>query len=379
LTPEEREYLEKGTPVHEQVPRFPHELPPSMQVDSPKRKPVIDIPGPSPNSVLEAKSSNLPLKPFPTDRAAILEHLNEMQERLPEDEANVDIEPAPEAVIVDRSAYESSPAMLQKEYHQDTPIMTIEEDNSPSLSAIVEESTEEHTGIKVAASVERIEEAASTPTTGPTMIGAKNTVTSTVLDQTDATEGDEAVAGPVGIQKQRGNDGNSKDQKYHKNDHVDPQAWKSSLDAVNTSNGRDLAEQTQPSLNPPSTKGDRQLKHGDEAVESGSCTDNPKLKFIPATPAGSSIHATDSSDTPKNKETDKVKSTAIEEGSGLIRARKQGQPPNPERPLTPNSVRSAGKDAHERNFLKAFWRVVFVDWIGGLILRICGGGRRQNA
>ncbi|RDL34423.1 uncharacterized protein BP5553_07551 [Venustampulla echinocandica] len=59
-----------------------------------------------------------------------------------------------------------------------------------------------------------------------------------------------------------------------------------------------------------------------------------------------------------------------------LKPRKQPPQVSPlERPLTPSSIRSSNKDAKSRSFLKAFWRVVFVDWIGGFILRLCGGGR----
>jgi hypothetical protein len=36
-------------------------------------------------------------------------------------------------------------------------------------------------------------------------------------------------------------------------------------------------------------------------------------------------------------------------------------------------MRSATRDTKSKNILKAFWRVVFVDWIGGLIRALCGG------
>jgi hypothetical protein len=81
-----------------------------------------------------------------------------------------------------------------------------------------------------------------------------------------------------------------------------------------------------------------------------------------------------------DKPADTAKSTGIEEENGRsqLKSRRQQSPERAERPLTPNSVRSAGKDAKSQNFLKAFWRVVFVDWIGGLITRLCGGSRSRT-
>jgi hypothetical protein len=81
-----------------------------------------------------------------------------------------------------------------------------------------------------------------------------------------------------------------------------------------------------------------------------------------------------------DKTADTAKSTGIEEENGRaqLKSRRQQSPERSERPLTPSSVRSAGKDAKSQNFLKAFWRVVFVDWIGGLIIRLCGGSRGRT-
>jgi hypothetical protein len=119
------------------------------------------------------------------------------------------------------------------------------------------------------------------------------------------------------------------------------------------------------------------LEEQGEARELATTVDGPNINLIPATPAPSSLGTTEPFDSPNDPKIT-AKSTAIEDDSGLVRARKQGQT-NVDRPLTPSSMRSAGKEARDKNFLHAFWRVVFVDWIGGLIARLCGGGRRRNA
>ncbi|KAG0647618.1 hypothetical protein D0Z07_6849 [Hyphodiscus hymeniophilus] len=101
----------------------------------------------------------------------------------------------------------------------------------------------------------------------------------------------------------------------------------------------------------------------------------PSITVQLATPGSSlKIIPTD----PFSKPIDSAKATAIEEENGRsqLTSRKQTQP-SPERALTPTSMRSAGKDAKSKNFLKAFWRVVFVEWIGGFILRLCGGDRQK--
>jgi len=91
----------------------------------------------------------------------------------------------------------------------------------------------------------------------------------------------------------------------------------------------------------------------------------PDITIQPATPGS-------------RTKTNSGESTALNEhGDSPVKFRKQQRPPSPtpDRPLTPNSMRSSRKDVKSRNFLNAFWHVVFVDWIGGLIMRLCGGGR----
>lgn len=169
----------------------------------------------------------------------------------------------------------------------------------------------------------------------------------------------------------------------------------SGADAANDSDGRSKKQVKMasplilPSLNPtpvypntPFQRSDGQLsaeEESEQAEGSSRAVGGPSISFTPATPRGSSMNATDPMDDSDAK-TPTARSTAIEEKSSLIRSRKGNASPAPaDRPLTPNSVRSAGKEAHERNFLKTFWRVLFVDWIGGFILRLCGGERRRAA
>jgi hypothetical protein len=110
----------------------------------------------------------------------------------------------------------------------------------------------------------------------------------------------------------------------------------------------------------------------DPIREVSTGTEGPNITVQPATPGGSSTK-TD----PSSKPVDTAKATAMEEENGRSQLKSRNKQPVPtaERPLTPSSMRSAGQDAKSKNFLKAFWRVVFVDWIGGLIMRLCGGRR----
>lgn len=100
---------------------------------------------------------------------------------------------------------------------------------------------------------------------------------------------------------------------------------------------------------------------------------SPTITVQPATPAAS-LNAKIIEPIPKENGA-KTTSFAEQDNDSSLRARKQ--PANvPERSITPASMRSAGNDANDRNFLRAFFHVVFVDWIGGLFRKLCGGGRR---
>ncbi|KAI9641420.1 hypothetical protein NHQ30_010223 [Ciborinia camelliae] len=80
-------------------------------------------------------------------------------------------------------------------------------------------------------------------------------------------------------------------------------------------------------------------------------------------------------DAVSNQNAAKTTSFAEENGDSQLRARKQPISNVPERSITPASMRSAGNDVKSRNFLRAFFQVLFVDWIGGLIRKLCGGER----
>lgn len=379
LTPEDREYFESGrsTPEHEKVPKFPHEIYTPPEQSETTKEEVTEVTETSLSVPEEANPNAPPIEPFPTDREGIMEALKELQERLPEDETHVDFPPAEEAIIVHRSGSIS-------EAHAQTPSpKTLVQDSSPSTE---ENANDQHEGlskndlstlsdIKEDSTTEHEEDALAAINTKNVKSEADASNGLKELDQsqgTDVTKAKGVVAGPVLIQVA------DADSRPKKDFRVDLRTCSPPLGAANPGLLSGLVPRAN-TVNTPFVSGNRELGHGSESAGASSFPDSPKFNFIPATPAGSSVHTTDPFDSPDIQHVDKGKSTATEEETNLIKSRKRGQTPAPERPLTPSSVRSAGKDAHERNFLKAFWRVVFVDWIGGFILRLCGGGRRQNA
>lgn len=143
---------------------------------------------------------------------------------------------------------------------------------------------------------------------------------------------------------------------------------------------RSITEDSLSAMSPPVStpfivNGERQLGHGKEQDHELLASDQgPSITLQPATPRAS-LRTTD---TDLTEATDAGESTSVAtsgRSSELASRKKQrAMTPSPDRPLTPSSIRS-NKDVKSRNFLKAFWRVVFVDWIGGLLARCFGGGR----
>ena len=109
----------------------------------------------------------------------------------------------------------------------------------------------------------------------------------------------------------------------------------------------------------PFVVGNRQLGHDEDEVQNITVPSGPSIQVFPATPKGSAAD---------QNPLDTARSSAIDNNNNTqIKSRKQPTKSLPDRPLTPSSMR--GKE-QSKNFLKAFWRVVFVEWIGGFIARL---------
>ena len=120
---------------------------------------------------------------------------------------------------------------------------------------------------------------------------------------------------------------------------------------------------------------DNSKQIGESVKEVVKPEEGPQITVQPATP-GSSLKT--AATNPFNKPIDTAKASAIEAENGRSQLISRKPPASsPERSITPTSMRSAGNDPKSRNFLKVFWRVVFVEWIGGIIMRLCGGDRHK--
>ncbi|CZT07537.1 uncharacterized protein RCO7_09782 [Rhynchosporium graminicola] len=137
-----------------------------------------------------------------------------------------------------------------------------------------------------------------------------------------------------------------------------------------STDGEQLSE---PQIQIPATPlivGNRQLGHEVEDVQQITTKSGLSIQVQPATPRGSTA------------ESSVGKSSAMEDKNvngnpeTQIKSRKRQPSPTPDRPLTPSSMQ--GKE-QSKNILRAIWRVIFVEWIGGFIMRLCNGGRGRQS
>jgi hypothetical protein len=332
------------TPSHERAPLFAHEClePPSRESEC--RHP--DTPEPVPLYEEAIFDPNDPLlEEFPCERSSILERVRTVGTRLSEDQTSIDgIPPSP---IVGSNNH---PERL--DFPFPSPALHPHE-QSPSLDSIAEENDHNE------------ELLPSLPSAAdPMHTTGEPQHTRSVDDEIDDLPARKPVL--------------SREPSVEVHE-VSPESPPSGV--VNKSLDGIFREESNilPSLETPFIVGHRQVGHDSEEVRQiNTEEEGPNVMVTPATPS-SSLKTSTSDPFNKSHPVDTAKASAIEEENGRSELKSRKQPsPATERPLTPNSMRSGGKDAKNRNFLKAFWRVVFVEWIGGIIMRLCGGRRNTT-
>ncbi|KAH7348373.1 hypothetical protein BKA65DRAFT_259425 [Rhexocercosporidium sp. MPI-PUGE-AT-0058] len=393
------------TPPHEKVPLFPHERGESPSRSESRRNQPVDIPRRASRQEEPAvyDPNDPTIQAFPEDREAIMRHLTLMQQRLPPDTADC-------VGSVDSAIFEE----VHSPGKPVSPILHFQ-DQSPSLDSITEEHDEEQQllsngenviGLTSLSEAEEVDEdkfkqsqvhvsgvnekteeplqAEKEVTPVPAILGQGENAkpepeteveytepvpTSTLpdiepfltkpidrsLDGAEGGRGDLVEAGssadiPVVVAVER----------------IEPNLTHSTDRSLDGS--EDMPLSISPNRIPatPFVVGNRQLGHeqDDDDVQNITTPAGLSIQVRPATPRGSA------------GESDFGKTTAFEDknGNSQIKSRKRPASP-PDRPLTPSSIR--GRE-QSKNFLKAFWRVVFVEWIGGLIMRLCNGGRSRQ-
>jgi len=316
-----------ATPFDEQVPKFPHECngPPTPEdlrdhhatpVQTAIRTPLFQ----------EYDPNDPGLEPFPSDYNGIMQHVKRLETRMSEDQTSI------KSISSDHLG-DNDDVVLP------TPSpRSLAQQGSPPLGSIAEENAEGDGQDKLTPLAEANSEA--TKDIGSTDKAGKEE--EEVPQQKEDKPTDESPKGTSG-----------------------PSEVPESVPTPNT------LEQPKPTLPDTPFVENKEITAADSAAKRLAGGQGPDITIQPATP-GSSVNTTD----PMTKQTG-AKSTSFAETNdeSQLRARKQTPSRMPERSITPTSLHSVGNNDKSRNFLKAFFQVVFVDWIGGFIKKLCGGGR----
>ncbi|APA15112.1 hypothetical protein SS1G_08690 [Sclerotinia sclerotiorum 1980 UF-70] len=340
--------LDIETPFEERAPLFAHECngPPTteerLEYESTQNRSA------APEPMFQEFDPNDPsLEPFPNNFNQILQHVRRLSNQLSEDQTDVD------GVSVTPVANGNN--------HTNGDLLTpsprsLAQESSPSLLPIVEENAEGEPESKLTALPPSVEKS-----------------------QSDGNISDEQKI-DAAEQKSELNDDKASDRAAQEPSQLPtittPRSSSPQPQAMTLTEASSKLHPVLPAL-PPTPFVENKSLNLTESLQvtpnAETDKDSPSITVQPATPA-ESVHA--KVNKPVSQENAaKTTSFAEENGDSQLRARKQPTSSAPDRSITPSSMRSAGDDAKSRNFLRAFFQVVFVDWIGGLIRKLCGGGR----
>jgi hypothetical protein len=316
-----------ATPFEEQVPKFPHECngPPtpedlrdhhSTPVQTAVRNPLFQ----------EYDPNDPGLEPFPSDYNGIMQHVKRLETRMSEDQTSI------KSISSDHLG-DNDDAVLP------TPSpRSLAQQGSPPLGSIAEENAEGDGQDKL------------------TPLAEENSEVTKDLGNTDQAGKEEEEAPQA---------------KEDEPTDESPKDTSGPSEAPESAPSPNTLEQPKPTLPDTPFVENKEITAADSAAKRLAGGQGPDITIQPATP-GSSATTTD----PMTKQTG-AKSTSFAEPNdeSQVRARKQTPAKMPDRSITPTSLHTVGNNDKSRNFLKAFFQVVFVDWIGGFIKKLCGGGR----
>ncbi|ESZ92643.1 hypothetical protein SBOR_6977 [Sclerotinia borealis F-4128] len=328
--------LDVETPFEERAPLFAHECsrPPTAEerreYESAQSRSAVAQP-----MFREFDPNDPSLEPFPSNFNQILEHVRRLENQLSEDQTDVERN-SPSPVITNGNHHAESTDLP-------TPSpQSLAHETSPSLLPIVEENAEGEPDSKLTALTPSIEKSQSD---------------GNISDSPKKGSGDQKTE----INNAENSERTSRDS--------------SQIPTMKFAQASSKLHPVLPALPPTPFVENKSLTLTGSAQNSPPepGKNSPAITVQPATPAASVNAKVNDSISKENAA--KTTSFAEEIDDAQLRARKQPTSNVPERSITPSSMRSAGNDAKSRNFLRAFFQVVFVDWIGGLIRKLCGGGR----
>ncbi|KAF7944099.1 hypothetical protein EAE96_010509 [Botrytis aclada] len=340
--------LDTETPSEERAPLFAHECngPPTAEERLEYESSQTRLPASEP-MFREFDPNDPGLEPFPNNFNQILEHVRRLENHLSENQTDAERNPL-------------SPVTTNGSHHANGSLTTpspqsLAHESSPLLLPIVEENAEGELESKLTALPPSMENSQADGN-APEEANEDSSERQIEADDDEALKKDAAeLSEPAAIEISKS---------------LSPQ-----LPAINFTEGLSKLRPVLPDLPPTPFVENKSLNLAEGSATSSPAPvqDSPSITVQPATPAASVNANIDQSAT----EEDAAKTTSFADGTNdsQLRARKQPSSSAPDRSITPSSMRSAGNDAKSRNFLRAFFQVVFVDWIGGLIRKLCGGGR----
>ncbi|KAH8589255.1 hypothetical protein B0O99DRAFT_600054 [Bisporella sp. PMI_857] len=328
----------KATPREELVPLFSHECmsPPDEDDVTPLPPQVHDYTkapqSPYEEAVYDPNDPNI--EEFPTDRKSIMEQLRKTSRSLKEDEVHVELE-APSPVIGPNHRHENHNLPVPSPH-----ILAETDEHSPSLGPIQEEGQDY-----------RDEPLVSLP----------NAILQPKPNFEGASKGD---------QEQNPNTNSSlseEEEAVQQSAALESPPTRTPMQDSHITPGPVMLPDT-----PFSQDDNKRLGEGDEPQHKIETHQNsPDIVVSPATSDPNPVLEAIKN---PSKPVDSAEASAIEVQNDRGNLKQRKDVPNPtERPPTPLSTRS--HNIKSDNFLRNFFKIVFVEWIGGFITRLCGGRR----
>ncbi|EPQ64415.1 Bgt-5059 [Blumeria graminis f. sp. tritici] len=383
----------QSTPIEERVPQFSHEcanFPDSTEISS-YPPPSIEHGSrkPSYNFSEEIDLNDPTIQMFPTDRASIIAKIQEIQDRLPEDETQIEgvllssahDESRRPSIITNlaQTSLKASPSSYDCEHPR--PLHSIIEEGNDKIDVSNPEDPTANFGDQTSAKegfkgigrldnnsqgchIFKVSELDSmkeqSDHRGENYYAQEPTNQSQPSTELDIKSGESGNVSPTGSPTHSINIEPEKEQQVVSNSN--PSDFNPSITLATSS------EQIPPV----------------DGEETKSYHTNKKDDIVAACPEiahdSGPREVLSSTNLLSPCEDNQAMSTGVSgENSSRLNLRK---PPSrrdlkaSDRPITPNSIGSSKKDVKSRNFLKAFWRVIIVEWIGGMIMKLCGVGRR---
>ncbi|CCU81658.1 hypothetical protein/PT repeat family protein [Blumeria hordei DH14] len=383
----------QSTPIEERVPQFSHEcanFPDSTEI--PSYPPPSFEPGSrksSHNFSEEIDLNDPTIQMFPTDRASIIAKIQEIQERLPEDETQIEgvlLSPAHDesrrsSIVTNLAQVSLKPSPASHDCEHPRPLQSIIEEGNDKHDISNPEEPTANFGDQISVKegskgIGRLDNNSQ----GSHIF--KVSELDSMKDQSDIRGGNHCAQEPTN----QSQPSTKLDVKSSESGNVSPTGSpKHSLDIEPEKKQQVVSNSTPSDFNPSITLATSSEQEPPiDGEETKSYHTNKKDDIVATCPeiandSGSREVLSSKNLSPPSEDNQAISTGVSGENSSRLNLRR---PPSrrdlkaSDRPITPNSIGSSKKDVKSRNFLKAFWRVIIVEWIGGMIMKLCGVGRR---